>query len=124
MKGHFSVEWLSQSSQSSAGSPSGPGAVSHSSSYISMATDRPSTSGTVPEALPGFYSRRVDSMNTQQVQSEPMGSAQSFITAPKKEPAARNTENLQNGKILIKYIYRKCASHVIKCKYNILLMTV
>lgn len=129
MKGHFSVEWLSQSSQSSASSPSSPGAASRSSSYISMASDRASTSGTVPETLPGFYSRRVDSMNTQQVQSEPMGPAQSFITAPKKEPAARNTESLQNGKILNKYIYiniyiySKTARHVIKCKYVLLLNT-
>lgn len=106
MKGHFSVEWLSQSSQSSASTPSSPSAVSHSSSCISMASDRASTSGTVPETLPGFY-RRVDSMETQQIQSEPMGPAQSFITVPKKEPGPNNTESLQHGKILINYIPSK-----------------
>lgn len=107
MKGHFSVEWLSQSSQSSARSPSSPNAVSYSSSCSSMASDRASTSGTVPETLPGFYSRRVDSMETQQIQSEPMGPTQSCITLPKKEPGMNNTENLQHGKILINYIHSK-----------------
>ncbi|XP_060751447.1 ventrally expressed dharma/bozozok antagonist [Tachysurus vachellii] len=97
MKGHFSVEWLSQSSQSSARSPSSPNAVSYSSSCSSMASERASTSGTVPETLPGFYSRRVDSMETQQIQSEPMGPAQSCITLPKKEPGMNNTENLQHA---------------------------
>lgn len=113
MKGHFSVEWLSQSSQSSASTSSSPSAVSLSSSCISMASERASTSGTVRESLPGFYSRRVDSLEAQQVQSEPMGPAQTFITAPKKEPAATNTESLQHGKILIIYIHGKIARYVV-----------
>ncbi|KAM9456226.1 ventrally expressed dharma/bozozok antagonist [Clarias gariepinus] len=96
MKGHFSVEWLSQSSQCSASTPSSPGAVSRSSSCISMASDRASTSGTVPETLPGFYSRRVDKMEARQIQSEPVGPAPSFITAPKKDTVSP-TENLQHA---------------------------
>lgn len=107
MKGHFSVEWLSQSSQSNARTLSSPSAVGHSSSCIPMASNRASTSGTVPETLPGFYSRRVDSTENQQIQSEPMGPAQSFITAPKKEPVTNNTESLQHGKILMNHIRSK-----------------
>lgn len=76
-----------------------------------MASDRASTSGTVPETLPGFYSRRADSTETQQIQSEPMGPAQSFITVPKKEPVTNNTESLQHGKLLIHHIYSKIASY-------------
>lgn len=116
MKGRFSVEWLSQSSQSSASTPSSPSAVNHSSTCISMGCDRASTSGTVPETLPGFYIRKVDSMESQQIQSEPMGPAQSSITAPKKELVANNTESLQHGKILINHIHSKIGSHI-KYKY-------
>lgn len=76
-----------------------------------MASDRASTSGTVPETLPGFYSRRADSTETQQIQSEPVGPAQSFITVPKKEPVTNNTESLQHGKLLIHHIYSKIASY-------------
>ncbi|KAF7701042.1 hypothetical protein HF521_002207 [Silurus meridionalis] len=95
MKGHYSVEWLSQSSQRNASTLLSPSAASHSSCCISMASDRPSTSGTVPETLPGFYSRRADNMETPQY--ELMGPAQSFITAPKMEAVTKTTENLQHA---------------------------
>lgn len=107
MKGHFSVEWLSQSSQSSASTPSSPSAASLSSFCISMTSDRASTSGTVPETLPGFYSRRADSMETEPIQSEALGPAQRFVTVPKKALVANNINSLQNGKILINHIHSK-----------------
>ncbi|XP_020321589.1 homeobox protein vent1-like [Oncorhynchus kisutch] len=53
MRGHFSIEWLAQSSRASGStSPSPP-----SSSWTSVAAGPTSTSGTHPESLPGFYSR-------------------------------------------------------------------
>ncbi|TSM28123.1 Homeobox protein vex1 [Bagarius yarrelli] len=94
MKGHFSVEWLSQSSQNIASTPSSPSTTNHSSSFISMVSDGASTSGTVPETLPGFYSRKVDSMETQKIQSKP---AQSLNPGPKKAPRANNIESLQHA---------------------------
>uniref|UniRef100_A0AAY4AWH2 Homeobox domain-containing protein n=1 Tax=Denticeps clupeoides TaxID=299321 RepID=A0AAY4AWH2_9TELE len=57
MKGHFSIEWLSQSTPSNSWPPVGP--------------NMPSTSGTVPESLPGFYSRwRPDSLDGQERPTE------------------------------------------------------
>ncbi|XP_063067180.1 ventrally expressed dharma/bozozok antagonist [Engraulis encrasicolus] len=64
MKGHFSVEWLSQSSSQVSGShhqqqQQPAPAVSTNTTSISAASvgppHTPSTSGTVPESLPGFY---------------------------------------------------------------------
>ncbi|XP_041707595.1 homeobox protein vex1-like [Coregonus clupeaformis] len=53
MSGHFSIEWLAQSSHASGStSPSPP-----SSSWTSVAAGPTSTSGTHPESLPGFYCR-------------------------------------------------------------------
>ncbi|XP_029544755.1 homeobox protein vex1-like [Oncorhynchus nerka] len=53
MRGHFSIEWLAQSSRASGStSPSPP-----SSSWTSVAAGPTSTSGTHPESLPGFYCR-------------------------------------------------------------------
>ncbi|XP_055791804.1 homeobox protein vex1-like [Salvelinus fontinalis] len=53
MRGHFSIEWLAQSSRASGStSPSPP-----SSSWTSVAAGPTNTSGTHPESLPGFYCR-------------------------------------------------------------------
>ncbi|KAL6472393.1 hypothetical protein MHYP_G00185810 [Metynnis hypsauchen] len=92
MKGHFSIEWLSQSSQT----PSSPRARHHSSSWISTGPERASTSGTVPESLPGFYSRRVDGTEAQGTQPEPVGAECRFLT-PKQETSTSNQENVQHA---------------------------
>ncbi|XP_062870012.1 ventrally expressed dharma/bozozok antagonist [Trichomycterus rosablanca] len=92
MKGHFSVEWLSQSSQV----PYNSQAMNQSSSWISAALDRPSTSGTVPESLPGFYSRRADNIENQRIQSEPVGPTQSFNNTPKQETRMNNAVTLHH----------------------------
>lgn len=97
MKGHFSVEWLSQSSQA----PYNSQAMNRSSSWIPSVLERPSTSGTVPESLPGFYSRRADNTENQQIQSEPAGPTQSFNTIPKHETSMTNAVALQHGKFCL-----------------------
>lgn len=51
MKGHFSVEWLSQSSQTSDNHQLAVPACRAASEVANNS----STSGTVPENLPGFY---------------------------------------------------------------------
>ncbi|KAL7848251.1 hypothetical protein AOLI_G00229690 [Acnodon oligacanthus] len=92
MKGHFSIEWLSQSSLA----PSSPRTGHHSSSWISTGPERASTSGTVPESLPGFYSRRVDGTEAQGTQPEPVGPECRFLT-PKQETSTSNQENVQHA---------------------------
>ncbi|XP_066506246.1 ventrally expressed dharma/bozozok antagonist [Hoplias malabaricus] len=93
MKGHFSIEWLSQSSQV----PSSPTVINHLSSWITTASDRASTSGTVPESLPGFYSRRVDSTEAQEAQPEAVGPVHSFTASSKQEISTSNPENGQHA---------------------------
>lgn len=74
MKGHFSIEWLSQSSQASA-------STLPSNSWVSPGRDVPSTSGTASESLPGFYSRwRPENMENQEKHMEPAQSGNSLST--------------------------------------------
>ncbi|XP_056592050.1 ventrally expressed dharma/bozozok antagonist [Triplophysa dalaica] len=64
MKGQFSIEWLSQSSQASS--------TNVSSSWMSSGQEGPSTSGTASESLPGFYSRRrAENMENQMPAEQP-----------------------------------------------------
>ncbi|KAG9263013.1 homeobox protein vex1-like [Astyanax mexicanus] len=105
MKGHFSIEWLSQSSQT----PASPRTAAvyhqhqHPSSWISAASsERASTSGTVPESLPGFYSRRADNTEAQEPQEaqetrpEQNGPAHGFLNpSQQQETGMSNTENVQ-----------------------------
>ncbi|XP_026875537.2 ventrally expressed dharma/bozozok antagonist [Electrophorus electricus] len=89
MMGRFSVEWLSQSSQA----PRGLSCVQPSSSWISVASDDPSTSGTVPESLPGFYGWSLGSTEAHQ-NPEPARPVQSVMTPSKQEKNTSNTERL------------------------------
>ncbi|XP_055063520.2 ventrally expressed dharma/bozozok antagonist [Misgurnus anguillicaudatus] len=72
MKGHFSIEWLSQSSQASCSST----ATHPSTSWVPSGQEGPSTSGTASESLPGFYSRwRPENTENQETQAQPTNSS-------------------------------------------------
>ncbi|XP_030624191.1 ventrally expressed dharma/bozozok antagonist [Chanos chanos] len=87
MKGHFSIEWLSQSSQAACSSKA------TSSPWISTGT-----SGTVPESLPGFYGRwRPDSTEPLQRHTEqPAVLSHDHPTSTKQETVPENPTNLQH----------------------------
>ncbi|XP_072515224.1 ventrally expressed dharma/bozozok antagonist [Salminus brasiliensis] len=97
MKGHFSIEWLSQSSQTPSSQRTGQHHLhQHSSSWLSTASsDRASTSGTNPESLPGFYSRRAESTEAQEIQPEQTGPANGFLAPLQQETSTGNPENVQ-----------------------------
>ncbi|KAG1971366.1 ventrally expressed dharma/bozozok antagonist [Pimephales promelas] len=77
MKGHFSIEWLSQSSQALCSSPS---------TRPSNSWDGPSTSGTASESLPGFYGRwRPENAEAQEKRVEPARPGNSSLCASTQE---------------------------------------
>ncbi|XP_026076138.1 homeobox protein vex1-like [Carassius auratus] len=79
MKGHFSIEWLSQSSQTLA-------STLPSNSWVSPGRDVPNTSGTASESLPGFYSRRrPENMENQEKRMEPAQSGNSLLCTSTQE---------------------------------------
>ncbi|CAM4728979.1 unnamed protein product [Leuciscus chuanchicus] len=78
MKGHFSIEWLSQSSQALCSSAS--------STHPSNSWDGPSTSGTASESLPGFYSRwRPENTEAQEKRTEPAQPGNSLLCSSTQE---------------------------------------
>lgn len=86
MKGHFSIEWLSQSSQASA-------STLPSNSWVSPGQDVPRTSGTASESLPGFYSRwRPENMEDQEKHMEPAQPGNSLLCT-----STQDTESSDNN---------------------------
>ncbi|XP_073686330.1 ventrally expressed dharma/bozozok antagonist [Garra rufa] len=89
MKGHFSIEWLSQSSQAS-------GSTLPSNSWVSPGQDVPSTSGTASESLPGFYSRwRPENMENQEKHMEPAQPGNSLLCTSTQEIEANDNNIIQ-----------------------------
>ncbi|XP_067289666.1 ventrally expressed dharma/bozozok antagonist [Pseudorasbora parva] len=88
MKGHFSIEWLSQSSQALCSSAS----TRPSNSWDSPGRGGPSTSGTASESLPGFYSRwRPENTEGQEKHTEPAQPGNSLCTSTQEtEPNDNN----------------------------------
>ncbi|XP_051539129.1 ventrally expressed dharma/bozozok antagonist [Myxocyprinus asiaticus] len=83
MKGLFSIEWLSQSSQASCSPAS---ATYPSNSWVSSGQDGPSTSGTASESLPGFYSRwRPENRENQEKHMEPVQQGNSPLSTSKQD---------------------------------------
>ncbi|XP_051542209.1 homeobox protein vex1-like [Myxocyprinus asiaticus] len=83
MKGLFSIEWLSQSSQVTCS----PVTTTHlSNSWVFSGQEGPSTSGTASESLPGFYSRwRPEIMENQEKHMEPVQSGNSSLSTSMQE---------------------------------------
>ncbi|XP_016302646.1 homeobox expressed in ES cells 1-like [Sinocyclocheilus anshuiensis] len=89
MKGHFSIEWLSQSSQASV-------STLPSSSWVSPGQDIPSTSGTASESLPGFYSRwRPENMENREKRMEPAQPGNSLLCTSTQETESSDNNIVQ-----------------------------
>uniref|UniRef100_A0A8C1UEX8 Ventrally expressed dharma/bozozok antagonist n=1 Tax=Cyprinus carpio TaxID=7962 RepID=A0A8C1UEX8_CYPCA len=89
MKGHFSIEWLSQSSQASA-------STLPSNSWVSPVRDVPSTSGTASESLPGFYSRwRQENMEDQEKRMEPAQPGNSLLCTSTQDTESNDNKIIQ-----------------------------
>ncbi|XP_077098147.1 ventrally expressed dharma/bozozok antagonist [Siphateles boraxobius] len=87
MKGHFSIEWLSQSSQA---------LRSSASTHPSNSWDGPSTSGTASESLPGFYSRwRPENTEAQEKRMEPAQPGNSLLCASTQETESNDNNVIQ-----------------------------
>ncbi|XP_051971953.1 ventrally expressed dharma/bozozok antagonist [Xyrauchen texanus] len=88
MKGLFSIEWLSQSSQATCS----PASATHpSNSWVSSGQDGPSTSGTASESLPGFYSRwRPENRENQEKHTEPVQQGNSSLRSSKQDTINSN----------------------------------
>ncbi|XP_043087331.1 ventrally expressed dharma/bozozok antagonist [Puntigrus tetrazona] len=85
MKGHFSIEWLSQSSQASA-----------SSSWVSPGQDVPSASGTASESLPGFYSRwRPENVEDREKRMEPAQPGNSLLCTSAQDTESSDSSIIQ-----------------------------
>lgn len=101
MKGHFSIEWLSQSSQTLCSSAS----THPSNSWDSPGRDGPSTSGTASESLPGFYSRwRPENTEVQEKRMEPAQPGNSLLCTSTQETDSNDSNIIQqhtHGKILL-----------------------
>ncbi|XP_016092523.1 homeobox protein vent1-like [Sinocyclocheilus grahami] len=87
MKGHFSIEWLSQSSQASA-------STLPSNSWVSPGQDVPSTSAS--ESLPGFYSRwRPENMEDQEKRMEPAQPGNSLLCTSTQDTEPNDNNIIQ-----------------------------
>ncbi|KAK9968702.1 hypothetical protein ABG768_003013 [Culter alburnus] len=92
MKGHFSIEWLSQSSQTLCSSAS----THPSNSWDSPGRDGPSTSGTASESLPGFYSRwRPENTEVQEKRMEPAQPGNSLLCTSTQETDSNDSNIIQ-----------------------------
>uniref|UniRef100_A0A672QDQ2 Ventrally expressed dharma/bozozok antagonist n=1 Tax=Sinocyclocheilus grahami TaxID=75366 RepID=A0A672QDQ2_SINGR len=90
MKGHFSIEWLSQSSQASA-------STLPSNSWVSPGQDVPSTSAS--ESLPGFYSRwRPENMEDQEKRMEPAQPGNSLLCTSTQDTEPNDNNIIQLNK--------------------------
>ncbi|XP_036384669.1 ventrally expressed dharma/bozozok antagonist [Megalops cyprinoides] len=101
MKGHFSIEWLSQSSQGTGSS--GPKTLDDP-----WVTTSPYASGTPSESLPGFYSsKRQSSTQVQErpVQREP---SHGHISpgSVHQEPSADSSNNLDSNSQVMESSFR------------------
>ncbi|XP_028274177.1 ventrally expressed dharma/bozozok antagonist [Parambassis ranga] len=89
MRGHFSIEWMAQSSR-----PAGPDSTGSSTTTTttSLPASGPAACGTHSESLPGFYCRQ-KSENVPQEEQQDSRSHEEFSSVPHRtSPRSRATE--------------------------------